>query len=314
MPKLRIGTFNCENLFARYNFNSNVDPAKAIKNGGFDVNMTRFDILSETEKKLTAKAIEALDADVLALQEVENFDVLKRFRNERLKNLKYEYAILVDGNDPRKIDVALLSRYPIVAVRSFQHMRDGKGYLFSRDCLEADVQVDGKTVTLFINHLKSMLDKKHPADGRKNTRAKRAKQAAAVKKIIEQRFGQNPGSKDWVVMGDFNDYLGKGQGTTSGVTDLVTWPEVENVVDRLPESERWTHFFDGAPKGEVRTRQLDYILLSSALAERARSKMPVIVRKGLSTKATEVTEPRFKGVTNKSEASDHCPVAIDVEL
>ena len=86
MPTLRIGTFNCENLFARFKFNSNVDPAEAIKNG-FEINMTHFDILNDTEKELTAMAIDALNADVIALQEVENLDVLKRFRSDRLKNL-----------------------------------------------------------------------------------------------------------------------------------------------------------------------------------------------------------------------------------
>ena len=48
MPTIRIGTFNCENLFARYKFNSNVDPANAAKNG-FDINMTKFTILREPE-------------------------------------------------------------------------------------------------------------------------------------------------------------------------------------------------------------------------------------------------------------------------
>ncbi len=312
MPTVRIGTFNCENLFARYNFNSSADPAKAVKDG-FDVNMTKFTILSETEKALTAKAIAALNADVLALQEVENLDVLKRFRNDRLTNLKYTYAMLVDGNDPRRIDVALLSRFPIVAVRSYQHLRDGNSYLFSRDCLVADIQVDGKILTLFVNHLKSMLDKNHPTEGRKNTRAKRIKQAAEVKKIVEARFGTNPGAAAWAVVGDFNDYLGAGQGTTSGVTELVTWSQVENVVDRLPVAERWTHFFEGAPAGELRVRQLDYILLSSSLAA-GTTAVPDVVRKGLSTKATEASEPRFPGVTKKSAASDHCPVAIDINL
>jgi endonuclease/exonuclease/phosphatase family metal-dependent hydrolase len=312
MPTVRIGTFNCENLFARYKFNSNVDPAKAVKNG-FDINMTQFTILSETEKKLTAKAIAALDADVLAVQEVENLDVLKRFRNDRLKNLKYTFAMLVDGNDPRQIDVAVLSRFPIVAARSHQDLRDGNSFLFSRDCLELDVQVNGKTLTLFVNHLKSMLDKNNPSQGRKNTRAKRVKQAAEVKKIVEARFGATPGSAAWAVVGDLNDFLGPGQGTTSGVTDLVTWSEVENVVDRLPAAERWTHFFDGAPTGEPRVRQLDYILLSSSLAA-GTTAMPTVERRGLSTKATEAGGPRFPGVTAKSEASDHCPVAIDINL
>ena len=193
MPKIRIATFNCENLFARFKFNKNVDPEKAVKEG-FDINMLSFELLSETEKKLTAKAIIALDADVIALQEIENLDVLKRFRSDRLKSMKYTFCMLVDGNDPREIDVAVLSRFPLVATRSHQHLRDGSDNLFSRDCLEVDVDVGGKTLTLFVNHFKSMLDKNNPAQGRKNTRAKRVKQAAAVKKIVEERFGSNPGA------------------------------------------------------------------------------------------------------------------------
>jgi len=312
MPTIRIATFNCENLFARFKFNANVDPDKASKEG-FDINMLAFEILKEDEKRLTGKAIEALDADVIALQEVENLDVLKRFRNQRLKKLKYTYAMLVDGNDPRQIDVAVLSRFPLVATRSHQHLRDGNAFLFSRDCLEVDVKANGKPLTLFVNHFKSMLDKKHPAQGRKTTRAKRVKQAAEVRKIVEARFGASPGSAPWAVLGDLNDFLAPGQGSTSGIADLVTWSEVENVVDRLPEAERFTHFFERAPAGEPRVRQLDYILLSSSLAN-ATNAIPVIERRGLSTKATEVPGARFPGVTAKSEASDHCPVAIDIEL
>jgi len=313
MPTIRLGTFNCENLFARYKFNKNVDPAKATKNG-FDINMVNFEIFNEEDKKSTAKAIAELNADVLALQEVENLDVLKRFRTDRLKPLKYTHAILVDGNDPRQIDVAVLSRFELVAVRSFQHIRDGNAFLFSRDCLEVDVDVNGTVLTLFVNHLKSMLDKNNPSQGRKTTRAKRVKQAAEVKKIVEARFGANPGAAGrWAVVGDLNDFLVPSQGTTSGITSLVTWPEVENVVDRLPVAERWTHFFAGAPAGEPRVRQLDYLLLSSSLAA-ASLAVPTIVRKGLSTKATEATGPRFPGVTATSFASDHCPVGIDITL
>ncbi len=41
----------------------------------------------------------------------------------------------VDPNDPRHIDVAILSRFPIVAARSYQHLKSGSQPLFSRDCL-----------------------------------------------------------------------------------------------------------------------------------------------------------------------------------
>jgi endonuclease/exonuclease/phosphatase family metal-dependent hydrolase len=312
MAKLCLGSFNCENLFARFKFNKNVDPAKVTKNG-FTVNETYFDILREEEKRLTAEVIKALDADVLALQEVENLEVLKRFRSERLKGLDYTYAMLIDGNDPRHIDVAVLSRYPIVAARSHQHLRAGKSFVFSRDCLEVDLDVGGKPLTLFVNHFKSMLDKGDPKNGRKNTRAKRLLQAKTVRDLIQNRFGNSLGNHPWAVLGDLNDYRDPGQGTTSGILDLTDWTEVENVVDRLPPAERWTHFYDAAKANETAYRQIDYILLSKSLAG-ATTAQPIIERRGLSPKATQATQKRFKGVTAKTVASDHCAVAIDVEL
>ena len=312
MPQLRLGTFNCENLFARFKFNKKADPAKATKNG-FTVNETYFDILNEGEKKLTSDVIKALNADVLALQEVENLDVLKRFRGERLKGLDYTFAALIDGNDPRHIDVAVLSRYPIVAIRSHQHLRNGKSYTFSRDCLEVDIDVEGKPFVLFVNHFKSMLDKGDPKNGRKNTRSRRAQQAKTVMEIVQKRFGAASGNHAWAVVGDLNDYRESAQGTTSGILDLVDWAEVENIVDRLPPEERWTHFYDGAKAPETPYRQLDYILLSKPLAG-ATSAKPVVERRGLSPKAIKATQKRLKGVTAKSVASDHCAVAIDLEL
>src|SRR5262245_1501104 len=164
MPTLRIATFNCENLFARFKFEAGIDPSVASSDG-FTVNETTFGFLNDTEKALTAKAIRAADADVIALQEVDNHAVLKRFRNQRLQGMGYIHTMLIDANDPRHIDVAILSRVPIVAVRSYQHLRSGSQPLFSRDCLEADVLAQGRRLTFFVNHFKSMLDIDHPTQG-----------------------------------------------------------------------------------------------------------------------------------------------------
>ena len=310
MPNVRIATFNCENLFARFKFNSNVDPQTASVNG-FDVNMTKFDILNPDEKALSAKAIAACKADIVALQEVDNLDVLRRFNRDRLKNSKYTFQVLIDGPDPRHIDVAVLSRFPIVHVRSYQHLRDGSHPLFSRDCLEVDIDVNGKVLPIFVNHFKSMLDKKDPANGRKNTRAKREKQARAVRDLLKARFGASAGAKPWVVLGDLNDYPQADQGTTSGINDLIGWNQLENVLDRLPQADRWTHFYQ--PKANTRLyRQLDYILVSKALSQSTAS--PELIRKGLTPKAIEVTGARFPEVTTTIVASDHCPQVVDIAL
>lgn len=112
MVSLRLATFNCENLFARFKFKANVNQEKALIDGWLP-NTTFFVINDEVSKRLTGDAIKATNADVIALQEVESHATLRKFRNEYLGGFSnYKYSILVDGNDPRLIDVAVLSKYP----------------------------------------------------------------------------------------------------------------------------------------------------------------------------------------------------------
>ena len=152
---IRIATFNCENLFTRYKFREGVR-VDEISEEGWDINKVKFEIHDPKTRSLTGKAIRVLDADVVALQEVENLDVVKRFRTRYLGGFRaYPHVVVVDGNDPRLIDVAVISRYPIVHARSYQQMKESprkRSFIFSRDCLEVDVRFHGIAITLFVNH------------------------------------------------------------------------------------------------------------------------------------------------------------------
>jgi endonuclease/exonuclease/phosphatase family metal-dependent hydrolase len=318
MAKLTIATFNCENLFQRFKFNANTSQKKiddAVQNG-FLIDRTLFQRLLDKEKELTAKAIIATGADIICLQEVENLDTLKNFCSQYLtgKN-RYDYKILIDGNDPRLIDVAILSKLPFESVVTHQHVKGSNGRpVFSRDCLEARFMIGTKPFAVFINHFKSMLDKnaKTPEESRKNTSAKRKAQAQAVVNILKDRFGNNPGQATWAVVGDFNDYMD----AKTSLSALVGQPWLENVVDRLPIKERWTHWWDTTkvPDAE-RYKQIDYILLSKSLAQANPTVKPHIVREGLPNKASRYAGPRFPGVgPRKPSASDHCPVAISINV
>ncbi len=75
-----------------------------------------------------------------------------------------------------------------------------RDYAFRRDCLEADIVKDGRVLTLFVCHFKSMYG------GRRKTRAVRRAEAQAVRLIIERRF-PDPANAEWVILGDFNDYF-----------------------------------------------------------------------------------------------------------
>ncbi|TND08965.1 MAG: endonuclease/exonuclease/phosphatase [Bacteroidetes bacterium] len=296
MPSLTIATFNCENLFLRYKFNSKSDAAKAVENG-FIIDVKKFDAVLEEERKLTAAAIKEMNPDILALQEVESMDSLKAF-NARFLGGAYKYKAMIDGNDPRLIDVAILSKVPFDHVQTHQFRRSGSSYIFSRDCLEVTFTVGGKPLGFFVNHFKSMIE------GRDESMPRRTLQAKEVVKILKEKYGNDPSKHDWVMLGDLNDYQ-----PSTAIEALVKTGWMENVVERLPEEEQWTHAY----RNDL--RQLDYLFLSSSLAKRNTSVKPVIVRKGLSLNVKNYTGPRFPGVgKDRPHASDHCPVGIKINI
>jgi endonuclease/exonuclease/phosphatase family metal-dependent hydrolase len=317
MVSIRLATFNCENLFARFKFKANVNPQNAIINGWLP-DKTFFVINDEVSKRLTAKAIKASKADVIALQEVESHAALRRFRNKYLGGSNsYKYSILVDGNDPRLIDVAVLSKYPIERVDSHIHEWDDElnWFMFPRDCLECEIILPGnKSIRLFVNHFKSMLEKRDPCNGRRKTRDNRLHQSKKVKNIVLHEFAGGEGN--FAILGDLNDYLETDQQGETGINDLVNWTKVENVINRKSPDERWTHFYDGNPQcGHPPSfKQLDYILLSKTLAENTDDE-PEIIRNGLPKIADRYSGPWFEGVGQKKpKASDHCPVVMEIKI
>jgi endonuclease/exonuclease/phosphatase family metal-dependent hydrolase len=300
VPTFTLATFNVENLFARYKFRSNVD---AYEIEGFTVNELAFDIYDEAEKKITAEAIREVDADIVCLQEVESLTVLDRLKSRYLPKAGYDHRILVDCFDPRHIDVGVLSRHPITRIRTYRHERvpGGSTPLFSRDCLEVDFNIKGKEFTVYVNHFKSMMG------GRAQTKARRRMQAEKTLEIVKARFPDLRGN--FAIVGDLNDYPDAGT-ALGGLLDSFT-----NIIDFLPEEDRWTHHWASGPAAE-QYNQLDYIFLPSNLVDAAKKKpKPVITRKGLPWRAARYPGERFDDVgENDPKASDHCPVSVELTL
>ncbi len=316
---MKIATFNVENLFTRYLFARGVDTDHAARHG-FTGDDLRFRLADMRSKELTADVMRACGADVFALQEVEDLDTLKKFRDQFLGGRDaWPHAMVIDGNDQRRIDVAVLSRLPIVHARSWQHLwnHDTDAPRFDRDCLEVDVFERGVgTVTLYVNHFKSMrAPNRSRGPGRALTRARRQDQARTVQAIVKERFGDEPGDAPFVVCGDLNDHLEQTEEGQSGIKGLVEWDAVDNVVDRLPAEHRWTHFWPGHRRRGLPPayRQLDYVLPSTRLA-RLNPGVPYIERRGLTERAKDYRGPRFEGVgRNNPKASDHCPIVWQID-
>ncbi len=205
--------------------------------------------------------------------------------------------------------------------------------VFKRDCLMLDLRIGGKPLTVFVTHFKSMGGVRYGQDPKLTTLPVRLAEAQAVRMIIEKKFGRD-GAADasWVICGDFNDYYEKLaiSGDQWDGYDFTPVQEPDNclnvflndgfavnLVERRPELDRWTLYHTRGPQ-ERHLCQLDYIWASPALAQRNAQAVPEIIRNGqpyrtLFPEGQDVA--RFPRIGwDRPKASDHCPVAVTLEL
>jgi len=175
-----IMTFNVENLFDndddegkddRTYFPLEVKQTDEHKKACAEITVERWrneclywdwsDSIIEHKLSVIAKAILQVDdgrgADIIALQEVENIEILERLRTEYLSDADYLPAVLIEGQDQRGIDVAFLTRLelaaePVLHKNPFTGF-DAKKVADTRGILQADfVLPDGSILTGFAVH------------------------------------------------------------------------------------------------------------------------------------------------------------------
>lgn len=237
---IRIASYNIENLF------DDIDDPRTRDEG------TPPKSASDMEK--LAQALRGADGDIVTLQEVENIEILNEFLDRYLPG-EYPYRALVEGNDIRGIDVAVISKYPISNVQSHKKTRfplpDGKKTFLRRDLLRADIEVQGVQCTVYTTHLKAH------AGGQKADDV-RLGEAKEVRRIIEEEMSACPG-RFYVLTGDFND---------------PPQSEVGQVFLGEPAGE-WQSALAGLEPGEAIThppthRTIDYLLYPDHMADEFR--------------------------------------------
>lgn len=305
-------TFNVENLFSRFAFNKRDQESYLAVADALDApdrnDLVRayHNILEDENRVATGLAVGAGNPDILCLQEVESLRVLDYFHGRFLRRMarEYDYRYLIEGNDPRGIDVAILSRYKIESVSSHRQQRIDNQRVWSRDCLEVDVKVHGKLLTVYVNHFKSMMG------GRDATADRRRTQAQALVELIKDRFGGDPSGGAWVIAGDLNDYHQiDGSAVPSSLDELGIGSFCHDMLERQEPAERWTHYWAGGDE----CRQLDYILVSPAIHDATPSTALVdVIRQGLPHRAPFSGE-RFPRIGyDRPKASDHCPLMAEL--
>lgn len=251
-------------------------------------------------------------------------------RRARDAEFFYDHRAVISGNDTRGIDVGVMANRP-TKLRSHADLtyafleglpldwdlfaRRGlrrQDRVLRRDCVSIEVDAGGAPLTIFNCHFKSMSRLTPGGDGRAETQPLRLAEVWAVRRLIERRFGGEPHLANWVVCGDFNDFLEVDGVATrhSALGPLLDDGFAVDPMKRLPASERWTHYY---PEGDAHV-QLDHILLSPRLAADNPEALPEIFRKGMPHRVPRLDgAPRYPRVGwSRPKASDHCPVAIEL--
>lgn len=264
----------------------------------------KTDAVNEVATRMTAKVVQDVNADILAVIEADNRIALVRFNEQLLRPLNAEYTgiMLIDGNDDRGIDVGILLK-PGITIESIEsHVDDTVNGLrvFSRDCPEYTLQLSpGKQILVMVNHFKSKgYGSIAEADARRKAQAKR------VQEIYELRRSQ--GIEHIAVVGDFNDtpesqplqpLLADG----SELKDIFTHPKFQG---------------DGRPGtwgNGNKSNKIDYILLSPGLFNLVTS--AGVWRKGVWGGTKGTLFPHYPEIKEASqEASDHAAVWADLNL
>ncbi|MGE0643946.1 MAG: endonuclease/exonuclease/phosphatase family protein [Nitrospira sp.] len=322
---IRVATFNLNNLFSRFNFQGEVDAIPPEGTGGITLTFEQNHFAARTfagrlvrekdfsERNEIARRIkQVIDADVLAVQEVEHIEILRQFNREHLGNL-YSHIALVEGNDQRLIDVGILSKLPIGTIVSHQtavHPDVPNRRVFSRDLLQTEILDNNgnKLFTIYNTHLKShfVTPGEDPVQGAINADNTRKRQAEMISTILTKM--ERPNSR-FILAGDMNDpphseFLAPMLSVDNQplINSLEHPAETRPAKAETPgqgpgpQSKSWTHRFN--PPGEEfpRYELFDHIWVSPSLANRISN--PTIDRR---TKHT-------------GDGSDHDPAWIDIDL
>jgi len=294
---LRLATYNFENLFDAVD-----DPA--LTGDAEDIDDTK----PEAQKEGLTAAIKKLNADVIAVQELESESALIEFRDTYLKGLGYDYAKSIGPGDERGIEQGILSRFPIKEAKVWENIDlggthpeyagdrpnklAGQPLKTRRSPLMATIEVPaekagGKAydLTLFVVHHKS-------GRGMEYWREAEAKKFSAMVDEIE---AADP-KQNIVVLGDFN--------AEQFDESLQIWfrSGFECVSCAHPDS------MDPAHTSHASGRTIDMILVNPALKhEIVPNSTFVLATPQLDAGADWRTAPK-----PALYASDHMPVAVDL--
>lgn len=248
--RFTVATYNTQNLMDQHDDPYTQDQRTPAK--------------SEKQIKKLAAVIRHLDADLLALQEVENEGFLNTLVKQRLGDMGYRYVVVQPTNSNFGQNLALVSRRPIVTVTShrFRDLRlpgHDRTWRFARDLLQVRIQITPRrTIDVFVVHYKSRRDARNDPFSANH----RLAEATATWTILEQLKSHDADEPWTLLMGDLNDTPDSPTLRTLLHPDADARPLLADLHAGLPDPDRVTY------RLKPYRSTIDYILASPALAKR----------------------------------------------
>ncbi|CAD7286727.1 endonuclease/exonuclease/phosphatase family protein [Campylobacter suis] len=267
---LKIATYNVENLFDGIN-NGNEYPDFRIEKGKWSKQKASQKISRIRE------VLNALDADIIALQEVENEQILK----ELAKGTKYTYVTFATTKNA-PIGLGVLSK-----IRPEDSERFAVTGVKTRDILRLGFMFDNERFELFVVHFPAY--KKNGFKAQQN--AERTLRVA-----LQER-------KNVIVLGDFNTPFSNGK--TSLLYHIVTTKNYANLWNELAYKERYSFAAYG------KKRAIDHILLSQEFL--ANGRLAYVCGSFSVFKPDFMMDGEFVKRHDKSSLySDHLPLVFEI--
>lgn len=234
--EFKVATYNVENLFdAKKEGNEYQEYIPGTKHGWDEAMMG---------KKITnlARVIKDIDADIIALVEVENKEVLEKL-NKALSEKKYPYVYYPSKKPRVSIETALLSRFPIEKSTSII-MKDQP-----RGIHRVTLKIETKLLDVYINHWPAHREKEE----------ERLVYATSLNNVLREES-----SKEYILLGDFNSPLNveKDDWGLAFITVLKTGTQTASLYNlwyELPQEQRYSHAY-----GKKRSA-LDHIVIAKTL-------------------------------------------------
>lgn len=269
-----IATWNVENMFLKVPEDlpgKKTTMLNYIKNtfrGMTDLfNITNEKTPLKPEKQLLAVAegLKKINADIIALQEVNDMEDLDTFQKKYMGKDAYPYSVLIEGNDGRGIDVGVLSKYPIIKAYthrdySFNIPRKKEKGFFSRDLLETIIRITPQyEIKFFATHAKSKR-------GGEAADRKREGEAQAVNTIINKHLTMEPNMPTFLAA-DLNDT------PNSASLKILCGPNapLRDPLEKEGKQNEPTHHNE-----KFGDAKLDYILVSPATIKQYKQKSSTI--------------------------------------